>query len=659
MATPSILDSVGGPVPDNSIYERTDAKNLYLLGFVSKNARNSQLADMDFQLAKQGHSPDEIDAMHEAQRQQQDAEDQQAKAAAIAMHSLQGSDKDFQKSLDDMQAEMQNQPERQTAGAPQLSGMEAGLGFLSAILDPHHAAQNTNTVLQGAVNARNQKQNEFDKDYQVQQDQHEERIRYIEKVAQIQEARRNHAEQVVARSEALKAKGDEKHADDLQKGLDAYLRAVGTEKETAAKHYNGMLRKDEDHLKITDGRVQVDVLEDRVTKIDKAKKILTDANATPPLRLSAISELAQAGVWPYSGMSLADAQKEAENKGAKTLNTEAGTENKKADTVWKGEKTKTEKESRPQKVANLIKQGRVLDARALAGQAQANLTNLRAKYLPKEMDAKIRNLDARTKKAEREANDLIADLGSGKPVTATAFFNKHTQIETNLADLDARAEMWDQEVSQYEAKLRGIDDGTYTVYDKNGDPVDTKKAKQDLEFAKQEAQTAGTYSTSRARALRAVLTKIEKDHAPDPNAGTVRYKPGEVGPVTKRDASEIKGLGNSLVKSHGGRFEQFADRDIVGQPGKKSKHATGQAIDYFNTPERMTPLAESLTKNPDVTRIIYNHRTWTPEQGWHKYTGANPHTDHMHIEHVTKGSKGWGSKQFTINGQQVTITRKG
>ena len=33
-------------------------------------------------------------------------------------------------------------------------------------------------------------------------------------------------------------------------------------------------------------------------------------------------------------------------------------------------------------------------------------------------------------------------------------------------------------------------------------------------------------------------------------------------------------------------------------------------------------------------RAIFNHRVWDPLQGWHAYTGEDPHTGHIHAEGV-------------------------
>lgn len=44
-------------------------------------------------------------------------------------------------------------------------------------------------------------------------------------------------------------------------------------------------------------------------------------------------------------------------------------------------------------------------------------------------------------------------------------------------------------------------------------------------------------------------------------------------------------------------------------------------------------IAEAIKLDPRVKYIIWNKKIWSPEKGlkWRNYTGANPHTVHMHV----------------------------
>lgn len=84
------------------------------------------------------------------------------------------------------------------------------------------------------------------------------------------------------------------------------------------------------------------------------------------------------------------------------------------------------------------------------------------------------------------------------------------------------------------------------------------------------------------------------------------------------------------------RVEQWADRDIRGRPGVKSKHATGGAYDLFGKSKQMVDVAQWLATQPQTSMVIHNRMIWTRAKGWHKYTGANPHTDHIHLEAFPK-----------------------
>lgn len=88
--------------------------------------------------------------------------------------------------------------------------------------------------------------------------------------------------------------------------------------------------------------------------------------------------------------------------------------------------------------------------------------------------------------------------------------------------------------------------------------------------------------------------------------------------------------------------------------GDTSEHYEGRALDWMlsvNNPKQKA-IANSVTawlsanngamaRRFGVSYIIWNHRMWReyrPEQGWTTYTGAVPHTDHVHLSFSWDGA---------------------
>lgn len=64
-------------------------------------------------------------------------------------------------------------------------------------------------------------------------------------------------------------------------------------------------------------------------------------------------------------------------------------------------------------------------------------------------------------------------------------------------------------------------------------------------------------------------------------------------------------------------------------------HPAGVALDWMTNDG--ANLADYLVGNAQqlgVIQVINNRKIWTPSQGWHAYTGSNPHTDHVHSKHT-------------------------
>lgn len=73
------------------------------------------------------------------------------------------------------------------------------------------------------------------------------------------------------------------------------------------------------------------------------------------------------------------------------------------------------------------------------------------------------------------------------------------------------------------------------------------------------------------------------------------------------------------------------------------------AFDATHDPEHgadmgVISVAVAKSGHPSLKYVIHHRRIWTPEHGWHDYTGDNPHLTHMHVS-VTDDyddDRGWG-----------------
>jgi hypothetical protein len=65
-----------------------------------------------------------------------------------------------------------------------------------------------------------------------------------------------------------------------------------------------------------------------------------------------------------------------------------------------------------------------------------------------------------------------------------------------------------------------------------------------------------------------------------------------------------------------------------------SDHPKGRAIDIMSSGSLGTSIANDFVSQAGsrgVSYVIWNGQIWTPGRGWHRYTGPNPHTDHVHV----------------------------
>lgn len=115
-------------------------------------------------------------------------------------------------------------------------------------------------------------------------------------------------------------------------------------------------------------------------------------------------------------------------------------------------------------------------------------------------------------------------------------------------------------------------------------------------------------------------------------------------------------------------FAQFVMKNFGGADygifrpcaGGSSGHYSGKAWDWNTTvgrPQVDALLSYLFANNNEVIRragityLIWNRRIWnTRSQTWQTYTGANPHTDHVHFSFSTPGAQGQTSFYRSLAG---------
>jgi hypothetical protein len=122
---------------------------------------------------------------------------------------------------------------------------------------------------------------------------------------------------------------------------------------------------------------------------------------------------------------------------------------------------------------------------------------------------------------------------------------------------------------------------------------------------------------------------------------------GGLGPAARRAAAAVR-----EVFGFRGTIGGYANRNIAGT-NKLSKHALGKAIDVmtYSNMSLGRNIANYFLANRDrfgVDNIIFNRRITNRGRGWQwgRYMGANPHTDHPHIDFFDGG--GWLKPGVTL-----------
>jgi hypothetical protein len=107
----------------------------------------------------------------------------------------------------------------------------------------------------------------------------------------------------------------------------------------------------------------------------------------------------------------------------------------------------------------------------------------------------------------------------------------------------------------------------------------------------------------------------------------------------------LKGVSSTTAKAANYFGSKYGIKTIGGiGPGSVpgSDHPKGRATDFMinnikNGKSVGTALANDAIahyKEWHIKYVIWNRYIWTPSQGWHKYSGPSPHTDHVHISYT-------------------------
>lgn len=93
-------------------------------------------------------------------------------------------------------------------------------------------------------------------------------------------------------------------------------------------------------------------------------------------------------------------------------------------------------------------------------------------------------------------------------------------------------------------------------------------------------------------------------------------------------------------------IQGYSYRDIAGT-NTLSDHAKGLAIDVMGAVkgQQVANWAVQNAARLSITYVIWNRQYWDAKQGWVKYTGVNPHTDHVHISFAAEPGSGAGGAQ--------------
>lgn len=124
------------------------------------------------------------------------------------------------------------------------------------------------------------------------------------------------------------------------------------------------------------------------------------------------------------------------------------------------------------------------------------------------------------------------------------------------------------------------------------------------------------------------------------------YALGAVKPWVKTAADEI-GPRFGIAVVYGWAVGQF-------------DHPKGLALDFmtFKDTAKGEVLANYVVNNAsrlNVTYVIWNRRIWKPDKGWYRYTGFNPHTDHVHVSFQANPTGAGGINGASIQTDSLSL----
>lgn len=138
---------------------------------------------------------------------------------------------------------------------------------------------------------------------------------------------------------------------------------------------------------------------------------------------------------------------------------------------------------------------------------------------------------------------------------------------------------------------------------------------------------------------------INRDTVSTPEASQYPGLPVDTGSLAKwgllpRVAQDALGILSKWTDAY--VASGYRSVDTVPGPGV-SLHTKHRAFDISGPKvgrrggyEMLNPILGQAIANygvslPDAQEVIFNRRIWSPRKGWHTYTGANPHYDHVHM----------------------------
>lgn len=149
--------------------------------------------------------------------------------------------------------------------------------------------------------------------------------------------------------------------------------------------------------------------------------------------------------------------------------------------------------------------------------------------------------------------------------------------------------------------------------------------------------TSGKYKKYLPAAFTAVGKASGLSSGPTVTGAAVTNNGGTLRPAAQQAAAVVRSRFGFTGTIYG-----FDDRNIAGSD-QLSMHALGLAIDVMLPLGARSDAVADFFAGPaygelGVVNVIHNHRIYNRGRGWHPYTGANPHTDHVHIDFHDTGA---------------------